>query len=51
MGDTVKKLLQEPKLRQRSLHLMQLFKRIDGFNKAAGLLEQLATNGGAIYRE
>lgn len=50
MGDTIKKLLQEPILRQRSLHLMQMFKQIDGFNKAADLLEQLATKGGVISR-
>ncbi len=51
MGETVKKLLQEPKLRQQSLHLMQMFKQIDGFNKAADLLELLATKGGVISRE
>ena len=51
MGDTIKKLLQEQKLRQRSLHLMQLFKQIDGFNKSAYLLELLATKGGVISRE
>lgn len=50
IGDTVKKLLQEPKLRQRSLRLMQMFKQINGFNKAADLLEQLATKGSVISR-
>lgn len=50
MEDTIKKLLQEPKLRHQSLHLMQMFKQIDGFKKAADLLEILATKGGIISR-
>ncbi len=51
MGDMIEKLLQEPKLRQQSLHLMQTFKQLDGFEKTADLLELLATKGGVISRE